>query len=40
MMEVDMIERGKLGSDFTAEQGGGERSCPVIIGKNNDVISV
>ena len=40
MMDVDMIERCKLCSDLTAEQGGGERSSPAIVCENDDMIGI
>ena len=40
MKGVATKEPGRLGSDFAAEQGGDERSDPVVIGKNDDLIGV
>ena len=40
MMDVDTKEHSKLGSDFMVEQCGGERSGPVVIGENNDMVGV
>ena len=38
MKGVATRDPGKLGSDFAAAQGGDERSDPVVIGKNDDLI--
>ena len=37
MMEVDAKKQSRLGSDFTADQVGGEGRGPVVVGENEDV---